>query len=151
MIIVMTRRLARQPRPASSRSAARGRISRQAAVLKARRLQVHKSGRASCCHDDQPSCSNPNPVQHRDANVLIGILAILEGVIWAGQLDERTTGKVAERFVQQDLLDADYDQHDLRQAISDINQRIRYAAGEYDTPPSSNRCHHDRSDSSPEL
>jgi hypothetical protein len=79
----------------------------------------------------------PNPVQHRDANVLIGILAILEGAVWAGQLDERTTGKVAERFVQQGLLGADHDQHDLRQAINDMNQRIRYAAGEYDTPPSS--------------
>ena len=78
----------------------------------------------------------PNPVQHRDASVLIGILAILEGEIWAGQLDEWTTGKVAERFVQQGLLDADYNERDLRQAIADMNQRIRYAAGEYDTPPS---------------
>ena len=79
----------------------------------------------------------PNPVQRRDANVLIGILAILEGVIWGGQLDEQTTSKVAERFVQQGLLGADYDQRDLRQAISDMNQRIRYAAGEDNTPPSS--------------
>ena len=79
----------------------------------------------------------PNPVQRRDANVLIGVLAILEGVIWGGQLDEQTTGMVAGRFVQQGLLDADHDQHDLRQAINDLNQRIRYAAGEYDAPPSS--------------
>ena len=48
----------------------------------------------------------------------------------------QTTGKVAERFVQEGLLDADHDQRDLRQAIGDMNQRIRYAAGEYDTPPS---------------
>jgi hypothetical protein len=82
-----------------------------------------------------PAAPVPNPVQHRDANVLIGILAILEGVIWAGQLDQWTTGKVAERFVREGLLGADYDQRDLRQAISDMNQRIRYAAGEYDTPP----------------
>jgi hypothetical protein len=79
----------------------------------------------------------PNPVQRRDAIVLIGILAILEGVIWGGQLDEWTTSKVAERFVQQGVLDADHDQRDLRQAINDMNQRIRYAAGEYDAPPSS--------------
>lgn len=82
-----------------------------------------------------PDAPAPNPIRLRDANVLIGILAILEGAIWAGQLDEHTTSKVAERFVQQGLLDADYDQHDLRQAIGDMNQRIRYAAGEYDTPP----------------
>jgi hypothetical protein len=83
-----------------------------------------------------PAAPVPNPVQHRDANVLTGILAILEGVIWGGQLDEQTTSKVAERFVQQGLLAADYDQRDLRQAINDMNQRIRYAADEYDTPPS---------------
>ena len=83
-----------------------------------------------------PAAPVPNPVQHRDANVLIGILAILEGAIWVGQLDERTTGKVADRFVRQGLLGADHDQRDLRQVISDMNQRIRYAAGEYDTPPS---------------
>ncbi len=83
-----------------------------------------------------PAAPAPNPVQHRDANVLIGILAILEGVIRAGQLDEGTTGKVAERFVREGLLGAGYDQRDLRQAINDMNQRIRYAAGEYDTPPS---------------
>jgi hypothetical protein len=86
---------------------------------------------------NDPAAPVPNPVQHRDANVVIGILAILAGVIWAGQLDERTTSKVAERFVQQGLLGADYDQRDLRQAIGDMNQRIRYAVGEYDTPPAS--------------
>ena len=84
-----------------------------------------------------PAAPVPNPVQHRDANVLIGILAILEGVIWGGQLDEWVTSKIAERFVQAGLLAADHGQYDLRQAISDMNQRIRYAAGEYDTPPSS--------------
>jgi hypothetical protein len=68
---------------------------------------------------------------------MIGILAILEGVILAGQLDEWTTAKVGERFLQQGLLRADHDQHDLRQAINDLNQRLRYAIGEYDTPPES--------------
>jgi len=79
----------------------------------------------------------PNPVQHGDAEVLIGILAILEGAIWGGSVDARTTGKVAQRFVQQGLLSADHDQRDLRQAIGDMNQRLRYAAGEYDNPPPS--------------
>ena len=36
--------------------------------------------------------------------------------------------------MQQDLLDAGFDQRDLRQAIRDMNQRIRYAAGKYGTP-----------------
>ena len=84
-----------------------------------------------------PAAPVPNPVQHRDANVLTGILAILEGAVRTGHLDEWTTGKVAERFAREGLLGADHDQHDLGQAINDLNQRIRYAAGEYDTPPSS--------------
>lgn len=84
-----------------------------------------------------PALPVPNPVQHRDAEVLIGILAVLEGVIWSGSLDQGTTSKVAERFAQQGLLTADHDQHDLRQAISDLNQRLRYALDEYDSPPPS--------------
>ncbi len=82
-----------------------------------------------------PAAPVPNPVQHSDVAVLIGILAILEGAIWADSLDARTTSKVAERFVQQGLLAADHDQRDLRLAIGDLNQRLRYAAGEYDSPP----------------
>jgi hypothetical protein len=46
-----------------------------------------------------PAVPVPNPVQHRDAGVLIGVLASLEGAIWSGDLDEWTASKVAERFV----------------------------------------------------
>jgi hypothetical protein len=79
----------------------------------------------------------PNPVRLSDAGVLIGILAILEGAIWSGILDDEITGRVAQRFVAQGLLAAGHDQRGLRQAIADLNQRIRYAAGEYDSPPPS--------------
>jgi hypothetical protein len=82
-----------------------------------------------------PAVPAPNPVRHRDASVLIGVLAILEGAIWAGDLSEQVTSKVAERFVQQGLLAAHHDQRDLRQAINDMNHRLRYATGEYDSPP----------------
>jgi hypothetical protein len=84
-----------------------------------------------------PAASVPNPVQHRDAAVLIGILAVLEGAIWAGSFDEWTAGQIAQRFAQEGLLAADYDQRALRQALADLNQRLRYAAGEYDSPPES--------------
>jgi hypothetical protein len=49
----------------------------------------------------------------------------------------RPRAKSPNGFVREGVLGTDYDQRDLRQAISDMNQRIRYAAGEYDTPPSS--------------
>ena len=57
-----------------------------------------------CAMANDPAVSVPNPVQRRDAEVLIGILAVLDGVIWGGSLDEWTTSKVAERFVGQGLL-----------------------------------------------
>jgi hypothetical protein len=40
-------------------------------------------------------------------------------------------------IAQEGLLAGDYDQRDLRQALGDLNQRLRYAAGDYDSPPES--------------
>jgi hypothetical protein len=84
-----------------------------------------------------PAVPVPNPVQQCDGEVLIGVLAVLEGAVWGGSLDAWTTSKVAERFVQQGLLAADHDERELRRAISDLNQRLRYAAGEYGSLPPS--------------
>jgi hypothetical protein len=86
---------------------------------------------------NDPASSVPNPVQRRDAEVLVGILAILDGVIWGGTLDEWTTSNVAERFVGQGLLTVDHNRHDVHQALDDLIQRLRYAIGEYDSPPPS--------------
>ena len=79
----------------------------------------------------------PNPLQRRDAEVLIGILAVLDGVIWGGSLDEWTTSKVAERLVQKGLLTADHNRNDVHQSLDDLNQRLRYAVGDYASPPPS--------------
>jgi len=84
---------------------------------------------------NDPAISVPNPVQRRDAEVLIAILAVLDGAVWGGSLDEWTTNKIAERFVRQGLLTADHNRHDVHQALNDLNQRLRYAVGEYDSPP----------------
>jgi hypothetical protein len=35
------------------------------------------------------------------------------------------------------MLAADHDRRDVHQALDDLNQRLRYAVGEYDSPPSS--------------
>jgi hypothetical protein len=84
---------------------------------------------------DDPAISVPNPVQRRDAEILIGVVAVLDGVIWDGSLDEWTTSKVAERFVRQGLLAADYSRDDVHLVLNDLNQRLRFAVGEYDSPP----------------
>lgn len=86
---------------------------------------------------DDPAGSVPNPVQRRDAEVLIGTLAVLDGAIWGGTLDEWTASKVAERFVRQGLLAADHNRNDVHQALDDLIQRLRYAVGEYSSPPPS--------------
>jgi len=86
---------------------------------------------------NDPPDAVPNPLQRRDAEVLIGILAVLDGEIWGGSLDERTTSKVAERLVQHGLFTADHSRNEVHQALDDLNQRLRYALGEYDSPPPS--------------
>jgi hypothetical protein len=86
---------------------------------------------------NDPATPVSNPVHRRDAEVLIGILAVLDGAIWGGSLDEWTTSRVAERFVRQGLLAADHDRDDVHHALDDLNQRLRYAIGEYDDPPPS--------------
>jgi hypothetical protein len=91
-----------------------------------------------------PAVPAPNPVQQGDARVLIGALAILEGTIWADDLSEQATSKVAERFVQQDLLAADHDQRGLRQAINDMT------SGSV-TPSASRTADHRRSRSRQEM
>jgi hypothetical protein len=109
-----------------------GRAMTCAAACNGRVGPWHRCGMAT-----DPAVSVPNPLQRCDAEVLIGILAILEGSIWGGSLDAWTISKVAERFVQHGLLAAGHDEDDLRQAIGDMNQRLRYAVGEYDSPPPS--------------
>jgi hypothetical protein len=71
----------------------------------------------------------PNPVRHGDAEVLIGILSIVEGAIWAGDLNEQTTSKVAERFVQQGLLAADHDRQALCRTGHVRSRRARRLGG----------------------
>jgi len=86
---------------------------------------------------NDPPDAVPNPLQVRDAEVLIGILAVLDGVIWGASLDEWTTNRVAERLVQHDLLTAAHNRNVVHQALDELSQRLRYAVGDYDSPPSS--------------
>jgi hypothetical protein len=79
---------------------------------------------------NDPATAVPNPLQRRDAEVLIGIVAVLDGVIWGDSLDEWTTSKVAERLVRHGLLAADHNRNDVHQALNDLNQRLRYVVGD---------------------
>ena len=79
---------------------------------------------------DDLAGSVPNPVQRRDTEIMIGILAVLDGAIWGATLDEWTTSKVAECFARQRLLAADHNRNDVHQALDDLTQRLRDAVGE---------------------
>jgi hypothetical protein len=77
----------------------------------------------------------PRPLLRKDASAIIGILANLEGLIWVGDLNEGAVEKLRLRGVRDGYLAEATNDHDLRQALNDLNHRVRYALGEYDTPP----------------
>jgi hypothetical protein len=66
---------------------------------------------------------------------LIGLLALLEGELMAGGVPEHLSRRIRDRLEQVGLLGAGGTERDLRQSISDLNHRLRYALGEYDEPP----------------
>lgn len=65
---------------------------------------------------------------------MVGLLAVLEGFMSAGRMPDDLTGRIRSRLVDVGLLGPDGEERDLRQAISDLNHRLRYALGEYDSP-----------------
>ncbi|GAB3346157.1 hypothetical protein RMN56_09325 [Micromonospora halotolerans] len=77
----------------------------------------------------------PNPVLRSDAAVLVGLLAELEGCVWADILPREFVDKVRARFVRAGHLTQGAGDYELRQALNDMNHRLRYALGEYDAPP----------------
>jgi hypothetical protein len=60
---------------------------------------------------------------------VIVLLALLEGELMTGGVSQRLSRRIRDR------LDVDGIERDLRQSISDLNHRLRYALGEYDEPP----------------
>jgi hypothetical protein len=80
----------------------------------------------------------PNPVLSQDLVALVGVLAVLEGELWGDELPDHASGACG-RFIHDGLLGELATPHDLRQAIHDLNHRLRYALGEYPEPPPSIR------------
>ena len=76
----------------------------------------------------------PRPLETRDAEMLIGVLAVLESAIWDESLPEAVESRVLRRVVKAGLLENGAGERDLRQALDDLNQRLRYVLGEYEEP-----------------
>nr|BFE60969.1 hypothetical protein GCM10020063_054950 [Dactylosporangium thailandense] len=66
---------------------------------------------------------------------MIGVLAVIEGELMAGHASSQLAGNLRERLERARLLPPGGTERDLRQAINDLNHRLRYALGEYDRPP----------------
>jgi len=72
----------------------------------------------------------PNPIGRQDAADLIGLLAVLEGHVIAGDLDPHVVGRLSERLVRPGAGAAE-----LRVALGNLSGRLRYVLGEHDEQP----------------
>jgi hypothetical protein len=88
-------------------------------------------------HHQQIRAAPQRPVTlaDRDVAVLIGVLAVVEGQVRSGEASPHMTRHLSDRLAQYELLSADAANDDLARALSDINQRLRVARGEYDEVP----------------
>ncbi|MFC8297484.1 hypothetical protein [Micromonospora orduensis] len=86
--------------------------------------------------DDASDQVAPNPVFSRDLAVLIGVLAELEGSLMGSDDMTHLVDRLCHRFAREGLLDPGADERAFRQALNDLNHRLRYGLGEYpELPP----------------
>lgn len=77
----------------------------------------------------------PRRPRAADVAALVGWLAVFEGELRVGAAPEGLTARFRERLVRNGLLDEDADERRLQEAVGDLNQRLRYVLGQYETPP----------------
>jgi len=77
------------------------------------------------------------PVGAADLSVLVGWCGVLEGALQAQRVPEALAERLRARLVDAGLLPAGASEQAFRQAVSDLNHRLRYTAGEYPEPPPS--------------
>jgi hypothetical protein len=85
---------------------------------------------------DTPDGFAPRTVCGRDIAALIGLLAVIEGELVAGEVSPHLSDRIRRRLEREALLEPNGTERDLRQAINDLNHRLRYALREYDEQPS---------------
>jgi hypothetical protein len=82
-----------------------------------------------------PDALAPRSCHARDLSALIGLLAVIEGELMAGEVSRHLSGRIRDRLERVELLEPGGTERDLRQSINDLNHRLRYALGEYNQPP----------------
>jgi hypothetical protein len=84
---------------------------------------------------DVPDALAPRSCHARDLSALIGLLAVVEGELMAGEVSRHLSGRVRDRLERVEFVEPGATERDLRQSINDLNHRLRYALGEYGEPP----------------
>jgi hypothetical protein len=74
----------------------------------------------------------PRSIAKDDAAALIGVLAVLQGHALAGDLDGRLVARLSRRA------GGPGGSAGLAAALDGLNQRLRYALGEYEASPTEN-------------
>ena len=70
-------------------------------------------------------------MDERDLAALIGILAVLEGELVGGEVSPHLAGRIRERLERVALVAPGGTACEVRQALDDLNQRLRSALGEH--------------------
>jgi hypothetical protein len=81
------------------------------------------------------------PLTSVDAAAIIGILATLNGQITVRGIDGHEFEVFRDRAIKDGIVGPDGGHYELRQALEDLTQRVRYALGEYENPPKSEPVH----------
>jgi hypothetical protein len=77
----------------------------------------------------------PNPLGQQDAAALIGVTAVLQGHLLTGGLSANLVDSLNRHLHKAGLVESDSGPAELRLALANLTDRIRYALGEYDEPP----------------
>jgi hypothetical protein len=85
---------------------------------------------------EAPDVLAPRSCRGQDLAALIGLLAVLEGELMVGEVSPHLSDRIRHRLESAMLLEPGGTEPDLRQAINDLNHRLRYALGEHEEQPS---------------
>jgi len=78
---------------------------------------------------------SPAPVSRQDAETLLGVAVVLEGTL-VGEPNPELVKRLARQFGKTGLLNSDSaGRPEVRLALANLNQRLRYALGELASPP----------------
>lgn len=80
---------------------------------------------------NEPSVT-AQPVSQPDVDALLGLVIVVQGELYAGQLEPRLLELFRRRFESSGLVPVGSGPAELLLAVDNLNQRLRWVIGEYD-------------------